>query len=224
MQTALEPVVLVHGLWMHGLVFLPQRRGLERRGFSARTFSYRSLHHGLAENAAALATFVGEIEAPVIHLVGHSLGGLIVLSMLARRPDPRIGRIVLMGSPYGGSHAAKALIAAGLSAMVGRSIREWLAAPPPVLSDNVEIGVLAGDRSLGLGRVIPNLPQPNDGVVTLDETRIPGSRDSILLPVAHSQMLVSAACTDQVAAFLRTGRFQHPPSARNICADGLNTT
>lgn len=218
MRKTVETVVLVHGLWMHGLVFLPQRRGLERHGFSGVTFSYRSLHCSLAENAAALADFVTAIDAPAIHLVGHSLGGLVALSMLARHPDLRVRRIVVMGSPFNGCHAATALMQAGFSAMVGRSLRDWLSGPPPAIGDQFEIGVLAGNRSLGLGRVIPGLPQPNDGVVAVAETRIPDARDSILLPVAHSQMLISPTCFDQIVAFLATGRFAHAPSRQDISA------
>ena len=73
----------------------------------------------------------------------------------------------------------------------------------------MEVGVLAGTRSVGLGRVVPGLPRPNDGVVAVTETRLPGAADFIALPVAHSQMLASRPCATQIAAFLETGRFLH---------------
>lgn len=208
-----ETVVLVHGLWMHGIVFALFRRQLARRGFVTRSFSYPSVRAGLSQNVSALARFVGDIhasDASRIHLVGHSLGGLIVLGYLAQRPDPRIARAVLMGTPYGGSHCATGLMALpGGRALVGHSLPDWFKAPPPELPAAVEVGILAGDRSFGLGRVIPGLPRPNDGVVAVAETRLPGARDSVVLPVAHSQMLISGACVDQVASFLASGRFAH---------------
>ena len=210
MNPETETIVLVHGLWMRGLVFWPQRRWLTRRGFVVRAFTYPSVRAGLAENADALARFIAGIAAPRIHLVGHSLGGLVVLSMLAEHPDPRLGRVVLMGSPCGGSHCAEVLMRRrGLSAIVGRSLSDWLRLPRPQPPAAVEIGVLAGNRRLGLGRIIPGLPRPNDGVVTVEETRLAAACDSITLPVGHSQMLVSPACADQVAVFLRTGSFRH---------------
>jgi hypothetical protein len=43
--------------------------------------------------------------------------------------------------------------------------------------------------------------------VTVDETRHPRLADHLVLPVAHSLMLVSAAVARQVAAFLAAGRF-----------------
>jgi hypothetical protein len=69
--------------------------------------------------------------------------------------------------------------------------------------------VLAGTRSIGLGRIVPGLPRPNDGVVTLAETQLHGATDFIVLPVAHSEMLASRRCAEQIAAFLETGRFLH---------------
>jgi pimeloyl-ACP methyl ester carboxylesterase len=205
-----ETVVLVHGLWMHGLVFWPQRRWLASRGFAVRSFSYPSVRHSLADNSRALARFVAGLPASRIHLVGHSLGGLVVLAMLAEHPDQRIRRAVLMGSPCGGSHCAEVLLGSpALAAIVGRSIRDWLRLPRPQPPATVDIGVLAGNRRLGLGRIIPGLPRPNDGVVSVAETRLATARDSITLPVGHSQMLVSPACAEQITAFLRNGRFIH---------------
>lgn len=71
------------------------------------------------------------------------------------------------------------------------------------------VGVIAGTRSFGLGRVVPGVPRPNDGVVTLAETRQPGAADFLALPLAHSQLLVARSCAQQIAAFLDSGRFQH---------------
>lgn len=205
-----EMVILVHGLWLHGVVFAWYRRRLARRGFASCAFSYPSLRRGLSENAAALAGFVAAQSARRIHLVGHSLGGLVVLAMLAERAEPRLGRVVLLGSPVSGSHCAAGLRRwPGGAALLGRSLRDWLAAPLPKLPAGVEIGVLAGSRSLGLGRVIRGLPKPNDGVVAVAETRLAAGKDSVVLPVAHSQMLFSTACIEQVASFLNTGNFSH---------------
>lgn len=204
-----EAVVLVHGLWMHGLVFGLQRRRLARLGYRALSFSYPSVRAGLAGNARALSGFVAAIDAQVVHLVGHSLGGLVILRMLADRPDKRIGRVVLLGSPCGGSHCARVLQGIPLlRALVGQSLADWLAQPCLPAPAGLEIGVLAGDSGVGVGRLIPGLARPNDGVVSLAESRLDTASDSIVLPVGHSQMLVSAACLEQVAAFLRTGRFE----------------
>lgn len=209
-EGAPEAVVLVHGLWLHGVAFVAQRRWLGRSGFAVRAFSYPSVRRGLEANSRDLARYVAGLTAGRIALVGHSLGGLIVLDMLTRCPDPRVRRAVLMGSPCAGSHCADALLRRPiLSAIVGRSLADAAARTAWDVPAGVEVGVLAGSRGVGLGRLIPGLPTPNDGTVAVAETRLPGCRDAITLPVSHSQMLVSPECARQVAAFLASGRFRH---------------
>lgn len=203
-------VILVHGLWLHGIAFAAQRHWLGRYGLCVRTFSYPSVRRGLDANSLELSRYVLQTAGSTIDLVGHSLGGLIVLNMLALDPDPRIRRVVLMGSPCGGSHCASVLLRTPvLSAIVGHSLRDASRRICWEFPANIEIGVLAGSRSFGLGRVIPGLPRPNDGTVAVAETCLAGSRDAVTLPVSHTEMLVSPSCARQVAAFLDTGSFLH---------------
>ena len=204
-------VILVHGLWMRGFAFLALRHRLTRSGYSSvYSFSYPSVSRGLDANSSALSHYISSTFGNTIHLVGHSLGGLVILNMLAQEPDPRIGRVVLMGSPCAGSHcASKLLHTPGLSKIAGLSIRDSLMKARWELPANVEIGVLAGNRSFGLGRLIPGLPRPNDGVVSVVETRLAESRDNVTLPVSHSEMLISPSCAAQVASFLNYGHFSH---------------
>jgi pimeloyl-ACP methyl ester carboxylesterase len=209
-----ESIVLVHGLWMHGAVFFRQKTLLARRGFAVRTFSYPSVRRGLSANVDALDRFIGTLDAERIHLVGHSLGGLLLLCLLSQHREPRIGRAVLMGPPCCGSHSAKVLMQLpGMSAIVGHSVRDWLALSAPRTAANIEIGVISGDRGIGLGRLLPGLPKPNDGIVAVEETRLAQATDAITLHVGHSEMLFSTRCADQITAFLRSGRFLHPLAA-----------
>ncbi len=71
-----------------------------------------------------------------------------------------------------------------------------------------EVGVIAGNRGLGLGQLlISGLPKPNDGVVTVEETRLRGMKDHIVMKVSHSGMLFSSRAAHEVCAFLKDGRF-----------------
>lgn len=206
-----ETVVLVHGLWVHALAMELQRRALGRLGYHAVAYSYRSVRLSLAENAERLALYACSLRARVVHFVGHSLGGLVILKMLARGHDAGSGRIVLEGVPYSGSHAAQELARLEIGHfLLGRSMREWLESERPADFARFEIGVIAGSLGLGLGRLVDrDLPRPNDGVVAVEETRVPGMRDHIVLPINHSGMLVSRSVTRQIAAFLRDGTFVH---------------
>lgn len=195
---------------MRGFALLAQRYWLAQSGFVAKTFSYPSVRRTLDENSQLLAHYLSGFSGSAINLVAHSLGGLVVLNMLAQASPPRIKRIVLMGSPCGGSYCASVLLRIPLlAALVGRSIRDASGRTRWDVPAGIEIGVLAGNRSFGLGRMIPGLAHPNDGVVSVKETRLAECSDTITLPVSHSEMLISKACARQAGHFLRNGRFLH---------------
>lgn len=203
-----DRVVLVHGLWMNALAMVPLARRLNRCGFDVLRFGYRSVRRGLRENAKLLAQRCKSTGGR-ISLVGHSLGGLLILAMLDAHRDVEVKRVVLAGSPYVNIASAHGLgrFAWGNDVM-GRSIEEWLQGPRPPVPDGVEIGVVAGDISLGLGRLFVPLAPPNDGVVLLDETRVPGAREWIVVHTSHSGMLVSAEVGRAICAFLKHGSFR----------------
>ncbi|WON74241.1 alpha/beta fold hydrolase [Nitrosospira sp. Is2] len=208
-----DTIVLVHGLWMGSWVMSAMGMRLRRCGFHTAFFSYPSMSNSLSRNALILSRFVAGLAASRIHFVGHSLGGLLILQMLAEFPEPRVGRVILAGSPYGACSVGTKLSRRGPGRhILGRSMLQWLnqAGAMHTTPDHpYELGVIAGCRSLGAGRLIARLPEPNDGVVTVEETRIRNARDEIVLNVSHSQMLVSAEVARQVCSFLRQGHFLH---------------
>ena len=70
-----------------------------------------------------------------------------------------------------------------------------------------ELGVIAGRRSAGMGRLFADLPAPNDGTVSVDETRLAGAKEHIIHDVSHTGMLMSAVVADSLVKFLATGSF-----------------
>jgi pimeloyl-ACP methyl ester carboxylesterase len=211
MAAARAVVVLVHGLWTHGLLMEPQRRYLVKAGFDAVCYSYPSVRFTLTENALRLAQFARALGAPAVHWVGHSLGGLVILRMLEREAALMPGRVVLLGSPYADAHSGRVLARSAVGTrMLGRSVGEWLTLDKPAHFPGREIGVIAGTRSIGLGRIVArDLPVPNDGAVAVAETQLAAACDRIELPVTHTGMLLSRRIAHQVGAFLRAACFDH---------------
>jgi len=206
--------VLVHGLWVHGVLMQLQRHYLQRTGFHSICYSYPSVRFTLTENAERLARFAHALAAPRIHWVGHSLGGLLILSLLERERALPPGRVVLLGAPYRDSYAGRVLAHNAIGARVlGRSMSEWLEGKKPAQFPDREIGIIAGSVGVGLGRVVARtLPAPNDGVVTVAETECEAACDRIVLPINHTGMLLSRRVARQAGAFLRDGRFDHGAS------------
>src|ERR1700737_2177034 len=97
-------LVYVHGLWLGGgeAVWLRRRLAQDLQA-DARAFSYPSVAADASTNARALARFLTAIHADTLHLVGHSLGGLVILKLFEDDSEAQTrlppGRIVLLGSP-----------------------------------------------------------------------------------------------------------------------------
>jgi pimeloyl-ACP methyl ester carboxylesterase len=200
-------VLLIHGLWMNRFAMLYLTRAIAAQGFRARAIGYLSALRDFEQNAARIAR---AIAAPGehVHLVAHSLGGLVVLRALERVRDARVRRLVLLGSPIAGSVGGRQMAASRWgAALLGRTKSFWASTPPLDIPAEIEAGAIAGTRRFGLGRLVVKLPSPNDGVVTVEETHHPRLADHITLPVGHSQMIFSKAVARQTARFLETGRF-----------------
>ncbi|MGK7297506.1 MAG: esterase/lipase family protein [Candidatus Wenzhouxiangella sp. M2_3B_020] len=203
-----EAVVLVHGLWYGAFSMLPLSRRLAGAGFSVRRHGWATTRSDFLASADRLAKAVGDVGADRVHLVGHSLGGLLILGMLQRHAD-RVpgGRVVLLGSPVRGSTVARRMSGVpGLRVLLGaaRGALQQGAVDAPA---ERATGVVAGTVSVGAGRVLGGLPKPHDGTVSVEETRLPGAADRIELPVSHTGLLLSRSVAEQVAAFLRRGEF-----------------
>lgn len=205
-----ESVVLVNGLWLADPALWLLARRLRRAGFRVHTFSYPSVRHDLRTNAARLHDFLARVPGAIVHLVGYSLGGLVIRALFHFQPQQRPGRIVLLGSPQTGNRAAQTVARTRPGrALLGRAVAELIAGTPQRWSWPVrETGVIAGSRSVGLGRLVARLTVPNDGSVAVEETVVPGAHARLVLPVAHFAMLLAPAVARQIARFLRFGAFE----------------
>jgi pimeloyl-ACP methyl ester carboxylesterase len=209
--TSRELVVLVHGLWMYGPVCALLARRLRACGYDVASFSYRSVAHSLETSAARLLAFVRGRPAARVHFVAHSLGGLLVLHALAQDPPGAVGRVVLLGSPCLGCAAAEQLARSARGrALLGAALPGWNPEHAKQAVQRFQVGAIAGTRRLGIGMLLVRLEPPDDGVVRVEETRIPGLKDHIVLPVSHSQMLISGKVAALTAAFLSAGSFSAP--------------
>lgn len=205
----MKDVILAHGLWVPGFVMKLLAARLGRAGFHCHTFSYLGTARPLEAHAERLTRFAREIGPA--HFVGHSLGGLVLMAAFARHPEMAAGRIVLLGTSAKGNFAGRRLARHALGRwMLGDSLPLWRERDARWTRAE-RLGVIAGTRPIGLGVMLGRLSAPNDGVVTVEETTIEGMSERILLPVGHSQMLVSARVAQNVAWFLADGRFCAPP-------------
>jgi len=181
---------------------------LRKRGFDASTISYRSLKKSPAENARKVHELIKNLPNPVVHLVGHSLGGIVILHLLDQYDDIPDGRVVLMGSPVRGSAFAKQLAGNRWSRLLlGRSTEDGVLGGAPVYQDERELGIIRGTVRLGAAALVRKPGETNDGVVSESETMINGANDYVDLPLSHSMLIFSRRSAELIKHFLNNGRF-----------------
>jgi pimeloyl-ACP methyl ester carboxylesterase len=171
-----------------------------------RRFGYQTSRAPLDRAAGALAGLL-EREFPAgAHLVGHSLGGLLILDMLHGH-DVAPGRVLMLGTPLRGSAVVRRTAGwPGIGRAIGHAT-ELLHGGHPHWPEHREVGMIAGDRAAGLGQLSGALKGPSDGTVAVAETRDHRLADHLVLPVSHSGMVFSGAVAEQAARFLHAGHF-----------------
>ena len=202
-----EHVILLHGLWMRSFTLTMLRRRLERAGYTVHLFDYASVMHDPDLSMAQLLKRAHALRGETVHFVGHSLGGLIALRALKQTHELPAGRIVCLGSPLCGSEVARSLASLpGGSLLIGKSA-EILRAGLERWNGPHAVGAIAGRLPLGLGFVVGSLASPNDGTVSVAETRLPGLTDHCVVPATHLGLVFSDEAANQTVAFLRSERF-----------------
>jgi pimeloyl-ACP methyl ester carboxylesterase len=202
-----DVVLLLHGMWMGPWAMSWLAHEIGKAGFDTRYLALRSVSDAPEMHVESLAEAIAQLDATKIHLLGHSLGGVIILQYLRGAVDKRVRRALLLGAPALGSDAARQFDQQPWGGMLGASRNLWRSAFPTDIPGNVEVGAVAGDHPFGLGVFFASLEGPNDGAVTVAETKIEGLRDHIVLPVGHSAMLLSSDVATQSISFLRKGTF-----------------
>ncbi|TCN43971.1 alpha/beta hydrolase family protein [Kribbella orskensis] len=114
-RAAGTPILLAHGIVDNHTVFALMRRQLLRRGFTRiHTFSYSPLTLDVRRTAermgAEIEAICEESGSEQLHVVGHSLGGLIARYYIQRLGgDERVHTCVTLGTPHQGTMAARLL-------------------------------------------------------------------------------------------------------------------
>lgn len=207
-------VWLLHGLWMRAPCLWPLARTLREAGFRPRLFDHASVLGDPARSIARLRDALAasaEVDPGVgLHIVAHSLGGLIALEALRAWPELPVSRVVCLGSPLRGSAVARG----ALGRLSGRA-RALLSEGVPPWQGRAAVSMVAGTVPRGLGVLAGVLQVPHDGTVAVAETRLAGLSEHCTVPASHSGLLWSAAAAARAVAFLRDGGWSPAvPAAR----------
>jgi pimeloyl-ACP methyl ester carboxylesterase len=206
-----DGVVLLHGISRTSRSFRKMQAAIEGYGFATLNLGYASRLKALEQLAEdihpAIEAFAAGIEGS-IHFVGHSIGGLLARAYLGKYRPKRLGRVVMLGTPNGGSEIADRLknVKAAWFGPAGQQLITQRDAAldailPPV---DYPVGIIAGNRSIyPISSAF--LPKPHDGRVSVENTRLDGMVDHVVIGVSHPSLLRNALAVEQTIAFLRAG-------------------
>lgn len=204
-----EVVVFIHGIWMPGLELALLRRRVRACGYATHQFHYHSLLRTPAANAEQLNDFLKTVDAEVIHLVAHSLGGIVLTHLFARWPQQRPGRVLMLGSPLLGSAVAQVLNRRSWTRwLIGRAGEQGLLGDAPRWPGIRPLGMIAGKRGIGIGMLAGReLVPPHDGTVRLAETEAKEVSRHLTVSCGHFALLFARPVAEAVCRYLKTGEF-----------------
>jgi len=197
-------VVLVHGYLANKLLLSLLARRLRGQGYRTDLWGYRNMWSSiqvLADRfAGSLAALDADPRIDLLHLVTHSMGGIVGRAALDRYRPRKLGRFVMLAPPNHGSFVATAM--AGSFGRVLKPVAELSTAADSMVNSlptpaGVEIGVIAA---------------AHDALVSAESTHPDVPHDHVTLPTWHTGLLFRRDTADLVADFLATGRFPPQPS------------
>jgi predicted alpha/beta hydrolase family esterase len=217
-----KAVILIHGLFrtrsaMHAISKTLRQDG----GFSTFCMGYPTTRGTVDSHARSLDSVVRSLEEmSEIHFVAHSLGNLVVRHWLThlkeeQRSLPKhqtFGRMVMLAPPNRQPQIATTFIRGTVANFVAGPAAQQLATgwdglEPKLATPHFEFGVLAGGRGDSKG-YNPLLPGDDDGVITVESTRLPGARDFRVLPVMHTFFMDDRRAQELTLRFLTEGHFE----------------
>ena len=228
-----QVVIVLHGLGRTRSSMRAMAHYLAENGeFSVLNFSYASTRSTLADDAQSLSKVIRHLEGvEEINFVAHSMGNLVVRYLLGDQlaasrglgVDPRIRRFVMLAPPNNGAALAERLKDNPLFKLVlatggkefttsWEEVREHLVTPPG------QFGIIAGGGTNGDGRN-PLLKGDDDLVVAVEETRLPGARDFVVIPVLHSFIMNDTKVQEYTLRFLQHGHFVSEDDRRPVTAE-----
>jgi pimeloyl-ACP methyl ester carboxylesterase len=205
--------------------------------YTVLSVGYASTQADVASHARALARVIEHLGDRVdeINFVAHSLGNIVIRHYLSdhtdaangRRPDPRIKRIVMVGAPNNGARMAEVFGQnSAFERVLGKSgramAREWDDLQKHLVIPQVEFGIIAGGKHDGNG-YNPFLDGDDDFIVTVEETKLPGARDFIVIDGLHALLMSNTDVQNAALRFLQHGFFVSEAHRQALAATGANS-
>lgn len=212
-------VVLIHGIWSSPIDMMGLARHLRRDGYRVHNYGYLSMLAPIERHAAKFHAYLVRHklnDVPDLHLVGHSMGGLVIRAMMRQHPELNVQSVIMLGTPNHGS----AWPDLWRARPVTRAIFDFIYGPAfQQLSTQQEqyrhlypdhlpcpVGIIAATYPV-MPMASKVLDGPHDGMVTVESTKLPGMADFVIVPASHPYMMDHVDTKRHVRHFLAHRRF-----------------
>lgn len=226
-----EYVVLLHGLARTSNSMGKMQKALTAAGYRTCNIGYPSTKATVEELATihvlpAIRDCVPD-STTRLSFVTHSMGGIILRQLVADDSLKHVGRVVMLGPPNAGSEVTDKLKRNWLYRQVNGPAGDQLGTRPDDVpkrlgSVDFELGVIAGNRSINpiLSMMIPG---PDDGKVSIENAKLDGMRDFLVLETTHTFMMRNRRTIAEVLHFLARGEFSRRSRAKDDVPAGSPT-
>ena len=215
-----EGIILLHGLGRSRASMAKMASALKGAGFIVLNVQYPSRRATVAVlSEATLGRALNDqtlSQCERIHCVAHSLGGILLRCYFARHQDPRLGRVVMLGTPNQGSELVDILSSWRLLQWLIGPAGAELGTGDEAIANRIgpvefELGVIAGDRSINWINSLL-IPGRDDGTVSVARTRVAGMKEHLVVHACHPLMMRSGEVIARTISFLQSGSFFAGPS------------
>ena len=210
-----EYVILLHGMARTKFSMGKLENHLIEQGYQVVNDGYPSTRKPVEKIAAGYLTPMVEscraAGAEKIHIVTHSLGGIVARQYLQAHALPKGSRIVMISPPNQGSELADALSHLWPYKWLNGPAGQELGTEPESLPNSLkpldaEIGIITGNRSFNplFSWLIPG---EDDGKVSVERAKLAEMTDFLVVPSSHTFIMRHPDVLDQVVCFLENGKF-----------------
>jgi len=210
-----EIIVLLHGLGRSNTSMWLLASRLEDAGYFVQRIGYSSLHQKPEEILKDINSQINQCcqkHTHSVHFVGHSLGGLMIRAYLQNNKIDKLGRVVLLGTPNKGTKAADHFSDSWLIDILGPTAKalgtDDKSFPNSLKAPYYPVGIIAGEVKSDFND--PVIPGKDDGIVSVEATKIDGMTDFIVIETGHSRMRYDKEVANQTIEFIKNGAFKAP--------------
>jgi pimeloyl-ACP methyl ester carboxylesterase len=218
-----EVVLVLHGLGASRQLMGPLAEMLENKGkLSVVNVGYPSTMGSIDEHALTLASVIEHLDGPSqISFVAHSMGNLVIRHYLndlrlltpMARPKIKFKRLVMIAPPNHGAVLADRFADKRLVQMIaGKPLEQlaphgnWKELEQRLATPDFEFGIIVGGQGDDEG-YLPILPGDDDGLLTLETTKLAGASDFAQVRGVHQLLPHNELVQECTLRFLKFGYF-----------------